>query len=133
MAEEVHLASVLGREEEFLILHGGNFGNPCKFGGALMMLRPGALPQLWSDFHPSIIPTIPHYHFPDDQGWIWQKAPNAAGWQCGGSSGIYVFKKPGWPKEDYLPRDAAMVTFNGWRTPKKFMETMPWIRQHWRL
>lgn len=127
------LDRIFKRDENFLILHGANSTNPCKFCGALMMLRPGALPKVWSDFSLEAVATIPCHEFPDDQGWIWHKYPEASGWKCGHESGVYAFKKPGWPREDYLPRDAAMVTFNGWRSPSAFAATVPWIKQHWRI
>jgi len=126
------LDPLFNRPESFVILQGGNSANPCKFGGALMMLRPGVYSDVWSDFSIEAVQKIPRHEFPDDQGWIWHKHPEAAGWPVGPASGIYVFRKPHWPMQDYLPDGTCMVTFNGWRSPKGFADKLEWIRDHWR-
>lgn len=134
-----NLDTLFDRPEPFVILQGGNAANPCPFNGALQMLRAGAYPEVWNDFSLEAASKVPFYEFPDDQGWIWHKIPNAAGWVCG-KSGAYVFRKPGWPGyinptnyfgDDQLPPNARLVTFSGWRSPKTF-EKLPWIRKHWR-
>jgi hypothetical protein len=117
------------RSEPFLILQGANSINPCPYCGALMMFRAGAYPELWRDFNLEVINTIPFHEFPDDQGWIHYKIPDAAGWKAG-TNGVYAFQKPGWPSGVFLPRDARLVTFNGWRSPKKF-SSLDWVKQHW--
>jgi hypothetical protein len=120
------------RPEPFVILKGGNFANPCPYGGALMMLRAGHHAEVWRDFSLTAAGKVPFYSFPDDQGWIWHKIPDAAGWKCGPESGVYVFRKPGWPKgHDTLPNGARLVTFNGWRSPAKFKE-LNWVQEYWR-
>jgi hypothetical protein len=127
------LDPLFDRPEPFVIMQGGNAANPCPYNGALMMLRAGAHPEIWSDFSVEKAATIPHYEFPDDQGWIHHKVPDAPGWRTGHETGVYVFGKPGWPTgagED-LPTDARLVTFNGARTPKKFHH-LRWVREHWR-
>lgn len=125
------LDTLFDRPEPFVILRGGNFANPCPYGGALMMLRAGEHSDVWRDFSLEAAGKVPFYSFPDDQGWIWHKIPNAAGWKCGPESGVYVFRKPGWPRgNDNLPKDARIVTFNGWRSPEKFKD-LPWVRQNW--
>lgn len=131
-----HLDPVFDRPEPFLILQGANSENPCPYTGALQMVRTGAYPELWSDFniHDAThskwrAKEIPFYKFPDDQGWIAHKIPDAAGWKAG-IDGVYAFQKPGWPGGIYLPRDARLVTFNGWRSPRKF-QTLDWIQRNW--
>ena len=120
---------VFDRPEPFVILQGGNSINPCPFTGALMMVRAGFYSTLWNDFDISKIDRIPFYEFPDDQGWVHYKVPEAAGWKCG-QDGVYAFQKPGWPGGTSLPRDARLVTFNGWRSPRKF-QSLDWIRRNW--
>src|SRR5262245_35603124 len=44
------LDPLFDRPEPFLILQGANASNPCPYTAALMMLRAGAYPQVWSDF-----------------------------------------------------------------------------------
>lgn len=133
------LDALFDRPESFLIMQGGNATNPCKFNGALMMLRAGAHPEVWNDFSVEAASKVPFFEFPDDQGWIWAKLPNAAGWACGIETGVFVFHKPGWPgwsldlcsmKTD-LPKGARFVTFSGWRSPQKFTH-VDWVAKNWR-
>lgn len=123
------LDELFNRPEPFLILQGANSVNPCPYTGALIMVRAGAYPELWSKFDIEKIDQIPAHDFPDDQGWIWQQIPDAAGWRAG-ENGVYAFMKPGWPPGHFLPRDARLVTFNGWRSPRRF-KTLDWIQKNW--
>jgi hypothetical protein len=126
------LDPVFDRPESFVILHGANSLNPCKFCGALQLLRAGAHPEIWSTFGLEAASRVPFHDFPDDQGWLWHSLPDAAGWRAG-ENGVYAFCKPGW-HGGYaapLPKDARLVTFNGWRSPARF-HSLPWIREHWR-
>lgn len=124
------LDDLFDRPEEFLILQGANAANPCPFNGSVMMLRGGAHPDVWRDFSLDAARRVPFHSFPDDQGWLWHKLPAAAGWQAGAPSGIYAFRKPGWPNGFDLPADAKLVTFPGSRDPKQFAQ-LPWVRQRW--
>jgi hypothetical protein len=124
------LDGLFDRPENFIILQGANASNPCPFNGSLMMLRAGARPDVWRDFSLKAAGSVPFFEFPDDQGWLWHKIPDAAGWKAGSESGVYAFQKPGWPKDDRLPADAKIVAFPGWRDPSKFANE-PWVRQHW--
>lgn len=124
------LDPLFNRPETFTILQGANAANPCPFNGSLMMLRAGAHPEVWSDFTIEKASKVPHYEFPDDQAWLANKLPDAAGWEVGASSGVYAFEKPGWPKGHALPKDALIVVFPGWRSPEKFKH-LPWVEQHW--
>jgi len=124
------LDPLFDRPEPFVILHGANASNPCPMNGSVMMLRPGAHPEVWSDFSVEKAKAVPFYAFPDDQGWLWHKLPNAPGWQAGPSSGIWSFAKRGWPKDNKLPDGARMVCFPGSRDPSQF-EHLDWLRWHW--
>lgn len=134
------LDALFDRPEPYLILQGGNASNPCKFNGALQMIRAGAHPEVWRDFSIEAAGKVPFYEFPDDQGWIWHKLPNAAGWKCGIDSGVFVFRKPGWPSfdrkmgrdGDELPKGARLVTFSGGRSPQKEVKHLSWVRENWR-
>jgi hypothetical protein len=77
------------------------------------------------------ITKLKRYEFPDDQGWFWAKIPHAATWKVGSSSGIYAFRKPGWPIGDRLPDGAKIVAFPGHRDPAQFTH-LPWLKEHWR-
>jgi hypothetical protein len=118
------------RPERFLILLGVNASNPCPYNGSLWMFRAGYRPDVWLDFSIEAASAVEHYEFPDDQAWLAHKLPGAPGWKAGAQSGVYAFKKPGWPKGEDLPDDARMVVFPGWRDPAKFAH-LGWVKRHW--
>lgn len=123
------LDPLFDRPEPFVIMQGGNSANPNPYGGALMMLRPGAHANVWSQFSLDAASKVPFHEFPDDQSWLHAKIPNAAGWQVGQSSGVYCFRKPGWPDGDDLPAGARMVTFRGNNQPAKY-EHLDWVKEN---
>jgi hypothetical protein len=137
------LDPLFDRPEPFLILQGGNATNPCPFNGALQMLRPGYRHDVWDDFSFDKAKDVPHDSFPDDQAWLADRIPDAAGWKVGPETGAYVFRKPGWPgyiswdvavdegTDKDLPAGARLVTFSGWRSPQRFVH-LPWISENWR-
>lgn len=133
------LDPLFDRPEPFVIMQKGNASNPCPMNGALMMIRAGAHPEVWNDFSVEAGEKVPFHEFPDDQGWIWHKVPDAAGWKCGPESGVYVFRKPGWPSfdremksgRDDLPVGARLVTFSGGRSPEKYKH-LDWVKENWR-
>jgi hypothetical protein len=125
------LDQIFDRWESFVILQGANSSNPCPFNGSVVMFRTGYHTNLWTDFSLKAAEHIKCFSFPDDQGWYWHKLPDAAGWKVGPSSGIYAYRKPGWPQGDHLPPDARMVCFPGKADPKH-LAFMPWMQHHWR-
>jgi hypothetical protein len=125
------LDALFYRPEPFMILRGANSVNPCPYNGSVWMFRAGYRPDVWKDFSLEAARKIPYFEFPDDQGWLAYKLPNAIGWQVGSPSGIYAFQKPGWPQSNVLPDDVRMVVFPGWRDPKQFKH-LNWIKKHWR-
>lgn len=133
------LDPLFDRSEPFVIMQKGNASNPCPYNGALQMIRAGAHTEVWKDFSLEAAGRVPFYEFPDDQGWLWHKVPDAAGWICGVDSGVFVFHKPGWPgwsrrdrrvEDDGLPPGARLVTFSGWRNPRRF-EHLDWVAENW--
>lgn len=124
------LDPLLNRAEPFLILKGANSANPCPYNGSLWMLRAGYRPDVWTDFSLDVAARMPFYEFPDDQAWFHHKMPNENGWKAGPHSGVYAFKKPGWPNGDDLPKDARLVCFPGRRDPSQFTH-LKWVREHW--
>lgn len=126
------LDPLFDRPETFCILKGANSSNPCPFNGSVMMLRPGCHADVWDDFSLEKAKAVPFHSFPDDQGWLHHKLPNAAGWQVGKESGIYAFRKPGWShRGDYLPDGARMVVFPGSNDPGR-LRHVAWVDKHWR-
>ena len=124
------LDQLFDRDETLVILEGANAANPCPFNGSVLMFRGGTNADLWFSLNADVLQTIPKYEFPDDQGWIHFKRPDAATWKVGPSSGIYAFRKPGWPADDQLPAGARLVAFPGRRDPSQFAH-IPWIAKHW--
>lgn len=126
------LDQLFDRPETFVILGGANSVNPCPYNGSVMMLRPGHHGELWTEFSMEKAQQIKYHVFPDDQGWIAHLLPNAATWPCGTKSGIYAFKKPGWPVNSFaLPADARIVAFPGARRPQDYAKKLHWVRMHW--
>jgi len=126
------LDDTFDRPEPFVIMQGGNATNPCPYNGALILLRAGTHPNVWRDFSLEAAAKVPFYSFPDDQAWLAHKVPDAPGWETGPGTGIYVYRKPGWPTgSDALPAGARLVTFIN-RTPRELMH-LDWIQQHWTL
>lgn len=121
---------LFNRPENFVIFQGANAANPCPYNGSVFMLRAGAHPEVWKDFSLDAAQSIPRHDFPDDQGWLWHKVPDAAAWKVGAQSGIYGFQKPGWPNGTDLPKDVRIVAFFGWRDPSKFTH-LEWVRKNW--
>lgn len=126
------LDPVFDQPEPFTILQGANAANPCPYNGSLWMLQAGYRPDVWEAFSIEAAGRVPFYEFPDDQGWLAHRLPGAAGWQAGPTSGVYAFKKPGWPAGDGLPAGARLVCFPGRRDPSQFMH-LGWVQEHWRL
>lgn len=126
-----HLDPLFDRPDSFVILGGANGKNPCPFNGSVMMLRAGAHEDVWSQFSLERASRVPFHEFPDDQGWIWSRIPEAATWKCGAKSGVWAFQKRGWPiGGDALPQGARIVAFPGRRDPSQFTH-LPWVREHW--
>lgn len=126
------LDDVFHTSEKFMILQGVNALNPNPYNCSVVLLRAGTHPEVWRDFSLEKAARIKFHEFPDDQGWIWHKLPNARGWKGGETSGIYAFQKPGWVGPgNQLPRNARIVAFFGWRKPSLFKD-VPWVQKHWR-
>jgi hypothetical protein len=123
------LDPLFDRPESFVILQGVNEINPCPFNASVTMLRAGEHAQVWDSFSFAEAQRIKFHEFPDDQGWIWHRLPNAAAFTV--KDGIYGFQKPGWPAGDRLPADARIVAFIGKRKPARYAH-LPWLREHWR-
>jgi hypothetical protein len=124
------LDPLFDRPDPFLILQGANAANPAPYNGSLWMLRAGYRPDVWLDFSLEASAHVPFYSFPDDQGWLAHKLPGENGWQAGARSGVYAFKKPGWPAGDDLPSDARLVCFPGHRDPSQFTH-LGWVQKNW--
>jgi hypothetical protein len=124
------LDPLFDRVEPLVILQGANAANPCPYTACIFMLQSGAHQEVWEDFSLDAAQMIPRYEFPDDQGWLHFKVPHAAGWQTGAASGIWSFRKRGWPGNDVLPHGTRIVAFPGARDPSQFTQ-LPWVKQHW--
>lgn len=124
------------RLESFVILQGANSRNPCPFNGSLMMLWGGRHAHVWRDFDlERARREVPFYKFLDDQAYLAHALKYCApgGWQAGSASGVYAFRKPGWPAgSDDLPVGARLVVFPGARDPSQFTR-LSWIARHWRV
>lgn len=127
-----NIGRTVDRPEPFVCLQNVNTANPCPMNGAYMLIKAGAHPEIWEEFSLDRARKMRFHEFPDDQGWIWHMLPDAAGWNAGHESGIYVYNKRGWPGGDELPSDARLVTFVN-NTPRNMQKKLPWIKEHWQL
>lgn len=125
------LDPLFDRDDPFLILQGANSSNPCPYNGSIWSVIAGYRPDVWTEFSFEAAKLVPYDSFPDDQAWFAARLPGAKGWKVGPESGLYAFKKPGWPKGDDLPKGARMVVFPGWRDPVKFNH-LSWVKENWR-
>lgn len=122
-----NLDALFDREEDFVIMQGGSY-QPCPYDGALWMQRAYTNEEVWTGFNLNEAAKTQYHEFPDDQGWLASQLPDAAGWQCGDE--VFVYKKPGWPKDDKLPERAKLVTFAGKRRPDQITH-LDWIAKNW--
>ncbi len=125
------LDPLFDRDAEFTIMQGYNGTNPCPFNGSLWMFRGGERHDVWDDFSLEAYGTrgVPFHAFPDDQGWLHHKFPNARAYTP--KDGVYAMKKNGWGSAGRrgLPQGACLVAFPG-RDPKKYIEC-DWVVKHW--
>jgi hypothetical protein len=117
--------------DDFAILQNINTTNPCPYNGSVWTFKAGYRPDVWHDFSIENYTkyNVPYHAFPDDQGWFEYKMPNAGAY--GPETGVYGFKKKGWPSGDALPSNARIVSFPGWRDPAKFTN-LSWVTENWR-
>jgi hypothetical protein len=125
------LDELFDRPHPFTILGHANSANPCVYNGSVQMLRAGYRPDMWTDFSLALVNKLPHYQFPDDQGYLFARLGGEAIWDCGPRSGIWSFKKRSWPGGDDLPKGARIVAFPGHRDPSQYRH-LDWIQEHWR-
>jgi len=121
-----------------VVLQGVNAVNPCPYNCSVFMFRAGTCAHLWQDFaalpdwgEQTLCAAMPVHEFPDDQGWMWKKMPDAAAFTP--QHGVYAMQKPGWPggkNGENIPVDARIVAFPGGRDPERFTR-LGWVRQHW--
>lgn len=125
------LDPLFDRRDEFRIMQGFNTTNPCPFNGSLWMFRAGERHDVWNDFSLENYRArgIPFHAFPDDQGWLHHKFPNAAAYTT--AHGVFAMKKAGWGGDGrrVLPNGARLVAFPG-RDPAKY-DGVPWVVKHW--
>lgn len=124
-----NLDPLFDRDANFTIMQGFNSTNPNPYNGSLWMLRAGTRHDVWTDFSYAAARNVPFHSFPDDQGWLHHKFPDAAAYTC--ADGVYAFKKRGWDAgRRVLPDNARLVAFPG-RDPGKYPDVR-WIKENWR-
>jgi len=124
------LAPLIERPEPFVILQGvNNPKHPCLYTGTIWLTTAGYRPDVWSDFSLEAAEKLPRYAFPDDQGWMHHKLPNAGAYTD--QDGVWAFRKGPWPEGCLgLPEGARVVAFPGSRDPAQFVH-LPWVRKEW--
>lgn len=116
------------------------------FNGSMVLLTPGARPDIWSDFIPGSSPALTrdNGYFGSDQAWISYKINgDAAAWAR--EDGVYSFRLLGrktldrtvyrtMPPLAGLPVNARIVMFHGDTKPwdAAVRTRYPWIEACWR-
>lgn len=102
-----------------------------RYGGGLFLLRAGAHPEVWGDFHgaPSIAEARRAGYRGSDQAWINHKLYGRTE-RLPDDAGIIMFrdlkKMP-----HVLPEGVRMVQFSGHKKPWGHLQ-LPWVAAHWR-
>jgi hypothetical protein len=106
-----------------------DWGNQCRFGGGIYLLRTGTRTQVWKEFlgQSSITKARQAGFRGSDQAWIsFMLAKSEPYWDR--KSGIYSIRDMK-GTEHRLPADARLVQFNG--PTKPWQSPLPWVRKHW--
>lgn len=122
------------RPEDFVIWGDTARGTP--YNGSMWLLRAGARPQAWEQFHPIRSPQEGKRrgYIGSDQAWLGVVlGPNEARWRA--EDGVYSYRNQvqAPPNRGRLPDNARVVFFHGkedpWHTePQK----LTWVREHYR-
>ncbi|MCI0434488.1 MAG: hypothetical protein L0271_12735, partial [Gemmatimonadetes bacterium] len=123
------LGRLLAREEDFVIWRDPFF--PRQYNGSLWMLRPGALPQVWTRFRGQASLAEQRGFHGSDQGWISRvMGPDAATWNA--ADGVLSYKADVLRHHaGTLPSHARVVIFHGKPDPWESFN-VGWIREHYR-
>lgn len=103
---------------------------PTQYCGAMLLLRAGSRPRVWSEFDPIRSPVVAKANGfrGSDQAWISYAARGARVW--GREHGVYSFARD--VRGHDLPADARVVSFHGQTKPWSVVAcVLPWIRAHY--
>lgn len=103
--------------------------------GSLVLLTPGARPEVWEGFDPDTSPALARKSgcYGSDQGWLGYCLKDAAKWKPGhDGDGIYFFGEHLRRNGLKLPEDARLVSFHGRGSPDGDLEqSSAWVRKHY--
>lgn len=119
------------RPEDFVAWGDTRYDN--HYNGSMFLLRAGALPQVWEDFHPKRSPREARDagYFGSDQGWLSYKLRDAwPRWTA--ADGVYSYRNH-IAATGQLPADARIVSFHGHVDPwDADARRLAWVRKHYR-
>lgn len=126
------------RDEPFIAW--GDTRKDNHYNGSMVLLRAGALPQVWEDFDPTRSPEQAKRagYFGSDQGWLSYKLGSQyPRWSK--RDGVYSFRNHISGGNEFtaerapLPTDARIVMFHGHVDPwDREAQRLPWVQQHYR-
>lgn len=104
------------------------------YNGSMILLRAGALPQVWTDFDPRRSPDRARAagYFGSDQGWLSYKlGPGYPRWSK--RDGVYSYRNHLEADGGRLPADARIVFFHGQTDPwDPEAAKLAWVKAHYR-
>lgn len=121
------------RDEPFMAW--GDTRKDNHYNGSMVLLRAGAMPEVWTDFDPKRSPDQARRagYFGSDQGWLSYKlGPGYPRW--GKRDGVYSFRNHLQAHDPRrLPDNARIVMFHGHVDPwDREAQRLPWVQQHYR-
>ena len=129
-----HIAS---RTEDFVIWLEGKTKH---INGSIWMLKTDSHPEVWEDFDPIESPKLTKNIKikGSDQAWFKYKLESTMAAFTGENDRIYGYSSELGGKVNKtvsLPKDAAIISFNGRFNPwcSKTQIKAPWIKEYWRL
>ena len=120
------------RSEDFVAWRDPN--PPAAYNGSMLLLRAGARPNVWRDFHPVASPRLAAQHGfrGSDQAWISAcLGPNEAVWTK--DDGVFSYRMDIAKQKNILPPSARVVVFHGKHDPwDACSQEIDWVRAHYR-
>jgi hypothetical protein len=133
------VTSLWDRPQDIVLLKGSWSGDPRRvvqpYNGAMLMLRAGKRPKVYTEFDPDKSPRLAFKagFRGSDQGWYgYILGGHEATW--GHADGVYSYRLDLRHHQGRLPQDARVVNFHGVYDPwGQEAQRLKWVRAHYRI